>query len=140
VKQGKGIIRSLNRSGTEDGKRHRAELRTGRLAEPTLCERCGATLVRRVWRRPAEAKPTHAFFHRAHWAVCPTCTQVGRGVVSIDEIDGGLVVLTTSQQLAHRIVHELKKAFGGRASYLWLDDGCLEARWASGPGRARQRA
>lgn len=40
-----------------------------------------------------------------------------------------VVLLTTSQKLAHRIAHELEKAFGGRTTYAWLDDGCLEARW-----------
>jgi hypothetical protein len=37
--------------------------------------------------------------------------------------------LTTSQKLAHRIVHELKKAFRGRATYAWSDDGTLFATW-----------
>jgi hypothetical protein len=56
-------------------------------------------------------------------------TQPLRRVVSVDRIEGGLEVLTTSQKLAHRIVHELKKAFRGRASYAWSDDGSLLARW-----------
>jgi len=30
-----------------------------------------------------------------------------------------LEILTTSQKLAHRIAHELAKAFGGRAKYQW---------------------
>ena len=175
MKQGKGVIRKLNRSATASGKLHPAELRRGREAEPTMCERCGATLTRRVWHRPSQAKPTHAFFERVSWAICPACTQVEREeylgritidgdvvrsdgdairrrihnvaeraeytqvehrVVSLDEVDGKLVVLTTSQKLAHRIVHELKKAFGGRASYQWLDDGCLEARWSATTRRA----
>ncbi len=39
-------------------------------------------------------------------------------------------VLTTSQKLAHRIAHELEKAFGGRAVYSWSDgDGGLLATW-----------
>jgi len=56
-------------------------------------------------------------------------TQPERRVVSIERSRDGLEVLTTSQKLAHRIVHELKKAFGGRAVYRWSDDGMLEARW-----------
>ena len=41
-----------------------------------------------------------------------------------------LEVLTTSQKLAHRIVHELRKAFRGRAYYIWsADDGSLLATW-----------
>jgi hypothetical protein len=44
--------------------------------------------------------------------------------------DAVLEVLTTSQKLAHRITHELKKTFGGRASYKWSDsDGALFATW-----------
>jgi NMD protein affecting ribosome stability and mRNA decay len=57
-------------------------------------------------------------------------TQPERRVVSVDRDGRGLEVLTTSQKLAHRIVHELKKAFGGRASYAWSDrDGSLFATW-----------
>jgi hypothetical protein len=41
-------------------------------------------------------------------------------------------VLTTSQKLAHRIAHELEKAFGGRTTYRWSDsDGSLLAIWDS---------
>lgn len=68
-------------------------------------------------------------------------TNVQHRVVSIEERDGALEILTTSQKLAHRIAHELKKAFGGRVTYAWLDDGCLEARWsasaATQPSKAR---
>jgi NMD protein affecting ribosome stability and mRNA decay len=57
-------------------------------------------------------------------------TQSQRRVISIDGDREGLEVLTTSQKLAHRIVHELKKAFRGRASYAWSDrDGALLATW-----------
>jgi hypothetical protein len=38
-------------------------------------------------------------------------------------------VLTTSQKLAHRLAHELKKALGGRVAYNWSDDGTLFATW-----------
>ena len=66
-------------------------------------------------------------------------TQPLRRVVSVDRIEDGLEVLTTSQKLAHRIVHELKKAFRGRASYDWSDDGSLLARWdREEPGAAAQ--
>ncbi len=55
--------------------------------------------------------------------------QPERRIVSIDTIgsDGGLEVLTTSQKLAHRLAHELKKTLHGRASYSWSDDGTLFA-------------
>ena len=56
-------------------------------------------------------------------------TQPQRRLVSVDARDGGLEVLTTSQKLAHRLAHELKKAFGGRVAYTWSDDGTLFATW-----------
>jgi len=72
-------------------------------------------------------------------------TQPERRVVSIERDGDMLEVLTTSQKLAHRIVHELKKAFGGRASYAWSDrDGSLFATWqrtdVPAPKRAGRRA
>jgi NMD protein affecting ribosome stability and mRNA decay len=56
-------------------------------------------------------------------------TQPERQVVSIERRGQILEVLTTSQKLAHRIAHELKKAFGGRTSYVWSDDRTLLATW-----------
>jgi len=57
-------------------------------------------------------------------------TQPERRVVSAEDDANVLEVLTTSQKLAHRITHELKKAFAGRASYKWSDrDGALYATW-----------
>jgi len=55
--------------------------------------------------------------------------QPQRRVVSLEARDGTIEVLTTSQKLAHRIAHEMKKAFGGRTTYSWADDGVLTARW-----------
>ena len=57
-------------------------------------------------------------------------TQPERRIVSIDRDGNGLELITTSQKLAHRVVTELKKAFGGRISYAWSDrDGSLLATW-----------
>jgi hypothetical protein len=165
-RRGKGIIRSLNRTGVRAKKAHAGESATGRLAEPSACERCGAIFSRRVWRRPRQVTP--ALLERAQWTTCPGCAQAkeqsgfGRIVVrgsyaathdaavrrrianttaragvtqperqlsSIERRGDVLEVLTTSQKLAHRIVRELKKAFGGRASYAWSDDGTLFATW-----------
>jgi hypothetical protein len=59
-------------------------------------------------------------------------TQPERTIVSMERTGAGLDVLTTSQKLAHRIVNELKKAFGGRARYAWSDgDGSLLATWTA---------
>jgi hypothetical protein len=170
----KGLIRSLNRRGSASSKLKAGEVRTGRPAEPSACQRCGAVFVRRVWRR--DAAVSHALLAKARWTVCPACvqardaegfgrivvegafvapnaaaiearirnvaaraqhTQPERRAVSFERRDGGLEVLTTSQKLAHRIVHELRKAFRGRASYAWSDDGTLFARWRRDDVRAR---
>jgi len=62
-----------------------------------------------------------------------TRSQPQRRVASIDWVDSGdgraLQVITTSQKLAHRIVHELNKLFRGATSYSWGDDGTLFATW-----------
>lgn len=55
--------------------------------------------------------------------------QTQRRLVSVERADSGLEILTTSQKLAHRIAHELKKAFRGRVQYAWSDDGSLFATW-----------
>jgi hypothetical protein len=60
---------------------------------------------------------------RAAW------TQPERRISAIERRDDVIEVITTSQKLAHRIVHELKKVFRGRASYAWSDDGTLHATW-----------
>jgi hypothetical protein len=66
----------------------------------------------------------------ANVAARANAQQPLRRVVEVSRTPGGLEVLTTSQKLAHRIVHELKKAFRGRASYAWSgSDGALEASW-----------
>jgi len=57
-------------------------------------------------------------------------SQPQRRLLSANREGQVLEVLTTSQKLTHRIVHELKKQFRGRASYDWSpDDGSLYATW-----------
>jgi hypothetical protein len=58
-------------------------------------------------------------------------TQPLRRLVAMGRSGETLEVTTTSQKLAHRVVHELQKAFGGRASYSWSQpDGRLTATLA----------
>jgi RNA polymerase subunit RPABC4/transcription elongation factor Spt4 len=66
-------------------------------------------------------------------------TQPEHRVLSLRWNDDVLQVLTTSQKVAHRIAHELKKAFGGTATYSWADrDGTLLAVWKTlPPARSR---
>ena len=166
VEKGKGLIRSVNRRGTRDEKTHSGEAHSGRLREPSACERCGAVFRRRTWRRDDHV--TLAMLDRADWTVCPACEQIrnteGQGrilvsgrfavahepdirarirnvaaraaftqpqrrVVAVERQGDVLEVLTTSQKLAHRIVHELKKVFRGSTKYHWSDDGTLLATW-----------
>ena len=58
-------------------------------------------------------------------------SQPERRLVEVAEGGDGLEVITTSQKLAHRLVRELEKAFGGETSYTWSDrDGSLRATWS----------
>lgn len=163
----RGLIRGLVRKGTRTSARPPVARLTARLAEPTLCQRCGAVFARQTWR--ASRALSHAALARATWTTCPACRQAAEGtaygrvvirgayavehereirrrirnvaeraqftqperrVLSADREAAVIEVLTTSQKLAHRIVHELKKAFRGRARYAWSDrDGSLMATW-----------
>lgn len=65
-----------------------------------------------------------------HVAARAGFTQPQRRIVSFRRTLSGLEVKTTSQQLAHRLVRELEKAFHGRGTYSWSDrDGRLTATW-----------
>ncbi len=58
-------------------------------------------------------------------------TQPERRVIEIAKTDDGIEVMSTSQKLAHRLVREVEKAFGGSTSYRWSElDGSLTAKWA----------
>jgi hypothetical protein len=70
--KGKALIRAGNRSAAADRKTAAAERATGRLAEPSVCEQCGAVFARRLWRRRAVSG---ALLDRATWTVCPACRQ-----------------------------------------------------------------
>ena len=76
MSKAKGLIRATNRKGTQSGKAAPAERRTGRLSEPTVCERCGSVFSRRARRR---AKVTDALLKSATWTQCPACKQTARG-------------------------------------------------------------
>jgi hypothetical protein len=67
-------------------------------------------------------------------------TQPERRVVSVGWNGDALEVLTTSQKLAHRLVHELKKILGGKATYGWSDDGSLFATWEPARRGRRKRS
>jgi NMD protein affecting ribosome stability and mRNA decay len=58
-----------------------------------------------------------------------SASQPLRRLSAIERSADALEIITTSQKLAHRIARELRKAFGGRVSYAWSDDGTLFATW-----------
>jgi len=61
-------------------------------------------------------------------------TQPERRLVALRVDEEGLELTTTSQKLAHRIAHELAKAFGGRVRYSWSDrEPALRADGEIGP-------
>jgi len=70
-------MRALVRRGSESSKAPRVARKTSSgFREPTICKGCGASFLRRVWRkRPL----TTALFDEAVWGSCPACEQTGRG-------------------------------------------------------------
>jgi hypothetical protein len=101
----------------------------------TVCPACeqashaagaGRILVRGAYAREHEADVRRRIGNVAARAAF---TQPERRVSSLERQGDELEVITTSQKLAHRIAHELRKAFGGRVSYAWSDDGTLFATW-----------
>lgn len=99
----------------------------GRVGQPaqTVCPACaqvaeGRYRGRVLLRGVLLATEEEAIRRRiANVAARARFTQPERRVVSIRREGDGLELRTTSEKLAHRIVHELEKAFGGRASYVW---------------------
>jgi hypothetical protein len=65
-------------------------------------------------------------------------TQPQRRIVAMGRTGDVMEVLTSSQKLAHRLVRELEKAFRGRTTYAWSDDGTLFARWRRDDAPARR--
>ena len=96
------------------------------------CRQAGlATGLGRIVIRGSYAETNEALIRRriANVAARAAYTQPQRRLTSVERRGDVLEVLTTSQKLAHRIVRELKKAFGGRVSYAWSNDGTLFATW-----------
>ena len=67
-------------------------------------------------------------------------TQPERRLLQVRRVPEGLEVLTTSQELAHRVAKEVEKAFGGSVDYDWSDrEGRLLARWHPAPPTTGRR-
>jgi NMD protein affecting ribosome stability and mRNA decay len=96
------------------------------------CEQADAAtgFGRVIVRGPYAERHENALRRRiANVARRASSNQPERRISAVERRDGVLEVVTTSQKLAHRIVHELTKAFRGRARYAWSDDGTLLATW-----------
>lgn len=88
----------------------------------------GRVLLRGVWLEEHEDEVRRRI---ANVEARARHTQPERRLVGIVRGKNGLEVTSTSQKLAHRVVREIEKAFGGHASYAWSDrDGSLTATWA----------
>ncbi len=101
-----------------------------------VCPACeqikGETYNGRVIARGAGVAAKEAAIHKRVTNVSARAefTQPEHRLVSISSEGATIEILTTSQKLAHRVAHELKKAFGGRTTYTWSDrDGSLLATW-----------
>jgi len=117
-------------------KDHRVTLAFLDKASWRSCPACkqsgGAEGLGRVILRGAFVAPNENAIRRriGNVAERASFTQPQHRIASISREGDGLDVITTSQKLAHRIVHEIKKTFRGRASYAWSDrDGALFATW-----------
>jgi hypothetical protein len=73
------------------GKTRPEEHRTGRLAEPLACTRCGAVFRKRAWRRATLSRTQRA---AVAWVVCPACRQ------QADEVYLGRVVIELGPRFA----------------------------------------
>jgi hypothetical protein len=115
--KGRGLIRSTNRKGVHSGK---SEAKAPPVSRAVLR---GASVLEREgeFRRRIENVAKRAGGDHPE-----------RAVVAISRAGDDLEIATSSQQLAHRIVKEMKKAFRGQASYEWSrEDGSLLAIWQS---------
>jgi hypothetical protein len=93
--------------------------------------RCGRSIGRVVLRGDYVAAHQEELRRRiGNVARRAAFTQPEHRLITLARAGGGLEVRVTSQKLAHRLAHELEKAFHGRAGYAWSeDDGGLIAVW-----------
>ena len=72
----KGLIRSMNRRGSQSDKTPPVARRQ-KFSDPSICDRCGAVYSGKSWRLgrrlPAEA------MDKARWVKCPGCAQAAAG-------------------------------------------------------------
>ncbi|MBX7183936.1 MAG: hypothetical protein K1Y01_02225 [Vicinamibacteria bacterium] len=132
--EGCGAVYSL-KTWRRSGRRTAAALDSG--ASTGRCPAClqvgegrayGRVILRGAWLKEHEDEVRHRI---ANVEARARHTQPERRVIEIARGKEGLEIMSTSQKLAHRLVREIEKAFGGRSAYRWSDtDGSLTATWA----------
>ena len=118
------MVRALVRRGSESTKAPRvARKASPRLREPAICRGCGASFVRRVWRkRPLTA----AFFDEAAWASCPACEQSGHGEYY------GRVLATAGDFLDREAVDRRIRNVARRAGHTQPERRIVSLDWSEG--------
>ncbi|HLK10788.1 MAG TPA: hypothetical protein VKW76_05370 [Candidatus Binatia bacterium] len=106
--KGKGLIRSLSRGFARTKKRRPVEVASGRLAEPSVCERCGAVFSRRLWRR--NRRVTGALLARATWVRCPACVQTAESAGFGRVVIRGAYALANEAAIRRRIANVAARA------------------------------
>jgi len=116
------MVRALVRRGSESSKAPRvARKASPRLREPAICRGCGASFVRRVWRkRPLTA----ALLDEASWSSCPACEQTGRGEYY------GRVLATAPDVLDRDAVNRRIRNVARRAGYTQPERRIVSIDWS----------
>jgi hypothetical protein len=95
------MIRSLARRGARKDKSPPVAQKNIKLAEPSVCEKCGAVYARRTWRQ--DRRVTEALLNTAAWTVCPACRQATRGEYYGRVLIRGSYALTNEAAIRERI-------------------------------------
>jgi hypothetical protein len=75
-RKSKQLMLALVRRGSESSKAPRvARKAAAPPREPTICTSCGASFLRRAWRKRPLSTP---LLDQATWGSCPACEQIGR--------------------------------------------------------------
>jgi len=104
----KGLIRGLNRKGTRPSQSPAAAEANRSLADPTVCERCGAVYTRKKWRKGMRV--SQILLGHASWAVCAACAQVASGEYYGRVLLEGAYVIPNQEPIRHRIANVAERA------------------------------
>jgi len=103
----KGLIRSLNRRGTQTGKALPVAAQQPP-QDPTVCQRCGAVFTRKTWRQ--NRRVADVLLARAAWAVCPACKQTRSGEYYGRVVVRGVYAVANRAAIRRRIANVASRA------------------------------